>query len=356
MPMSALLAKPNFTNDESAMLAHLVSTIKVYLHAIEVLKLQLPKSSTMVEEATADLSRQFSLLAAGAAEQSQHMAKIVSLADSLQLGEDRISLTEFTQLFSDTLSNSIEKILYVSKRAVTMVYMLDEAIASLSSIEGFVKDIQTINKKTNLHSLNATIEAVRAGEAGKGFQVVAAEVKDVSEQVKNLAQNMRKQITTVSQSVTAGYEVLKDVATTDMSQNMVAQEKLGLLLDSMVKQNTEFAHILSGSAEATNRISSTISSMVMNMQFQDRSAQFIQNSVNLLTHMEHTVRQILQECEPLLSKEASREDAALADEVAAQFRLSEFAQIFRNSIAGLPADTPLPALNAAVETNDIELF
>jgi methyl-accepting chemotaxis protein len=224
-----------------------------------------------------------------------------------------------------------------------MVYMLDEAIGSLASIEGFLKDIQKINKQTSLLAINATIESVRAGEAGRGFQVVASEVKGVSEQVQQLAENMRQQIGTVSRSVSAGYEVLKEVASTDMTRNMVAQEKLSLLMQSMIKQNGEFSRILCESASATDAIAITISGMVMNMQFQDRSAQVVQNSVDLLGHMEHSVKRIIAACEPLMDAKDCEPDMTLADDVAAQFRLSEFVQAFRNSLAGLPLDTPPPA-------------
>lgn len=335
---------------EGALLAQWASQMKVYMHALEVLQRQLPKASGMVEDATKDLAVQFSKLAAGASEQSQQMSQIVKMVDSLELGDERISLQEFTELFSHTLGNSIDKILYVSKRAIAMVYMLDEAMGSLKSIEGFLKDIQSINKKTNLLALNATIEAVRAGEAGKGFAVVAEEVKGVSTHVKELADNMSRQIANVSKSVNAGYEVLKEVAVTDMSENMMAQDKLGLLLKSLLRQNQQFSKIIAGSAQATEAISSTISGMTMNMQFQDRNSQFVQNSTNLLAHLANHIRVLLKQSDGLLG--AGGPDDALIAEVAKQFRLSEFAQMFRNSVEG----KPLEAATNAADDDNIELF
>jgi methyl-accepting chemotaxis protein len=61
-------------------------------------------------------------------------------------------------------------------------------------IGSFVEVISGIAAQTNLLALNATIEAARAGEAGKGFAVVATEVKELSSQTTDSAEDIRKKI------------------------------------------------------------------------------------------------------------------------------------------------------------------
>ncbi|NBO17627.1 MAG: hypothetical protein EBV03_00070 [Proteobacteria bacterium] len=344
--------------DASSALAAWVSAMRVYVHGIRVLKRQLPTAATLVETSARELSEQFRLLASGASEQSEHMKKILDLSGTLELGDQRISLQEFTQLFSNTLGDSIEKILFVSKRAITMVYMLDKAMKELATIQGFITDIQSINKKANLFALNANIEGVRAGEQGRSFRVVAAEVKEVSTYVRTLASNMRAAIMEVSQGVEAGFGVLKDVATTDMSQNLMAQEKLGILLKSLMVQNEEFTRVVAEGARATELISHTVSGMVMNMQFQDRNSQYMDNSVRLLDMMEQSILRLIDASSPFLPAELPPPDEALAELIAKEFRLSEFTQIFRNSLAGKPLDADLQAAEekAGTGNDDIELF
>jgi len=343
-----------------AMLNDWIQTTETYLHAIKVLKHQLPKTARLVEDSTKQLSDRFLNLAASAKYQSDQMAQIIDLAKSLQLGNERISLDEFTQLFSNTLNGSIEKILFVTKRAITMVYMLDEALKSLSSIETFIADIHKINKQANLLALNATIESVRAGEAGRGFAVVADEVKQVSQQINVISSQMQERISSVTKSVKDGYDVLKDLASSDMNDTLLAKDRLDQLLGSLITQNSNFSEVVHASAQATEEISKNISSMVVGMQFQDRTTQHIDNSVMLLNHLEKSIRHLINKSSHKKEHSTlSLQGNALTTAIAEQFKLSEFSQMFLNSIEGKPLENINPngaARSKTSSSDDVELF
>ncbi len=57
-----------------------------------------------------------------------------------------------------------------------------------------VEQIRQITWKTKLLALNAAIEAARAGEVGAGFSVVAGEVKAVSANIDELAEQLQAQV------------------------------------------------------------------------------------------------------------------------------------------------------------------
>ncbi len=253
---------------------------------VQLLLEQLPKVASLVECNALDLSERFRDLAQGAANQSKTVQHIVDMASALEVNGEMVPLKEFTTLFSNTLSDSVTKILFVSKMAMSMVYSLDRAIGSLRDIEDFVTDIQRINKQANLLALNANIEAKHAGESGQGFAVVAREMKAISKLISNLAVSMRQKISSVASSVHEAHTHLHDVATTDMSGNIMAKEKLDQLMESLIQQNQRFTEVLQQSASASQELSHTISRMVMNMQFQDRTTQSIQNMVSALAFLQ----------------------------------------------------------------------
>ena len=67
-----------------------------------------------------------------------------------------------------------------------------------SSIGNIIATIDEIARRTNLLSLNASIEAARAGAAGKGFSVVAEEIRMLAEQSAVSAGEIGNIITTVT--------------------------------------------------------------------------------------------------------------------------------------------------------------
>jgi hypothetical protein len=61
----------------------------------------------------------------------------------------------------------------------------EDATIKVESTAGILDTVKQISKRTNLIGLNASIEAARVGEYGKGFNVVANEVRNLSQMTNN---------------------------------------------------------------------------------------------------------------------------------------------------------------------------
>jgi len=90
--------------------------------------------------------------------------------------------------------------------------LIAQLSAATSEIVGIVDTISTVARQTNLLALNATIEAARAGAAGKGFAVVAGEVKALSVETGNAADDIRLRIARLRDTATASTAAVTEIA------------------------------------------------------------------------------------------------------------------------------------------------
>ncbi|WP_168122885.1 methyl-accepting chemotaxis protein [Paenibacillus sp. HB172176] len=194
------------------------------------------------------------------------------------------------------------------------VQELSGSIAKLNEqsqlIGEIVDTIKGISSQTNLLSLNAAIEAARAGEHGQGFAVVAGEVRKLSEQtsesaeqVAELIHEIRTQIAATSESMQKGQqEVLGSVQSMDETG-----QAFGRILDSakaivrQVEETSAAAEQMSASSEEiaasihemeqiTLQTAGTAQSVAGSAEQQSAAMKEIANSASSLNQMSEEMR------------------------------------------------------------------
>ena len=141
-------------------------------------------------------------------------------ATSTELGRNTEGIVETSRLSIELASKgneAVEKSLTSMEDIQTTNQGTSEKFSSLvnkvESIAKVLESITSIADKTNLLSVNASIESVKAGEYGKGFGVVASEIRRLADQTVGASQEISAIISDIQKAA---------------NEAMMSMEKLGV--------------------------------------------------------------------------------------------------------------------------------
>ena len=335
--------------------------------AMETLCGEIQVVSDLVETSVGEISTRFQNLAANSRAQSERVALLTGGAAAIEFDGKKMTLSEVFRQIDSHLHDVTERIDLTSKHSTAMVNRLDDVVGDVDGVVEMIAEIEAINKKTNLLSMNAKIEAARAGEAGKGFAVVSDEVKALSQSVNELAENMRARISAVSEGLAAGREQFREIADVDRSENSQMKDRITGLMQSIEAQNEKFEAALEASDALSKDVSRDIATVITSLQFQDRTAQRLQSIVDVLALFSTAVQKLRSEsgADGACPVEAVALDPSWYEEIIDQLTLGEMRKRFLSSMIrqekpedpdAAPDGTDEAAVAHSQASNDIELF
>lgn len=278
--------------EQAALLQHWMSLASMQQRVIESLVSEIAGTSAFVETEAEALSGRFQRLAFSAEQQTARVESLTTLAKGIEVEGEQVPIERIAGLLEGTLSDVVAKILMLSKDSMAMVYALDGLSKNVVQVDKCMVQLNRINKTTNMLALNARIEAERAGTAGMAFRVVAGEVQELSKATESLSREMQAEIRTVTTGITEGQATLQRVATIDMSENIMAKDRLEVLMSALINRSDNLSSIVADAVREAAQISADVDGMVTGIQFQDRTRQRLEHVVDTLQVLGQALEEI----------------------------------------------------------------
>ena len=111
------------------------------------------------------------------------------------------NIIEVSQNVTNDMNDSITAVNQSSKRIEVINNRVQNFKGKIGKIEEIVDLVKKVANQSNLLALNASIEAARAGEAGKGFAVVADQVRLLSSNTAESAEDIVKYVTELKENI-----------------------------------------------------------------------------------------------------------------------------------------------------------
>ena len=198
-----------------AMTESLASAVEQNSTAIE----QMARSVQSVAASGRSISDAAANAATSATELDRSIQSVVALARQSDEVTRRVSRD--AEDGGATIQRSIQGIGRLRESMVQSSAVMREMGKRANEIGSIVDTINLIAERTNLLSLNASIEAARAGDAGRGFAVVA-------EEIRNLADRSAKATADIGAIIKALQDVAQDAVAASAEGMRVADESNAL--------------------------------------------------------------------------------------------------------------------------------
>lgn len=284
-PIDNLESENLSKNPNSAEGAHAIT-----MGLLSYVAYSMPEIARYVEDSAGNIVEEFRNMAVAASTQAENIESVMELTKFVRVQDENIQFERCIDILYQPLSDALNNILGVSKLAMQMVLAVSKAADNIKRVEKFISEIQDITKQTNMLAMNTQIEAARAGEAGKSFQFIAGEVKNLSQDIKNLSEAMQKDISEVSEAVRESSKVVDNLANYNMVGSLDAKDRIDAVVEAIRAQNSQYSALLENAAKMNRDNAANMNRMVMNIQFQDRTNQIIGDWVyilgNVKSHLE----------------------------------------------------------------------
>ncbi|WP_164545720.1 methyl-accepting chemotaxis protein [Paenibacillus albus] len=168
-------------------------------------------------------------------ENEEMIGMVAIISSAVQMYSLRDASTKLIELLSG-MSETTNQISLGSNEITQRLHEVSESTQvvknDIQQIQETLLFVEEVASQSNLLGLNAAIEAARAGEHGRGFNIVATEIRKMSDKSKEAAQTSKDQLELILKAYQGLDDALQQIAA------ITAQHSAGL-----EDLNSTFAHI-----------------------------------------------------------------------------------------------------------------
>lgn len=218
-------------------------------------------------------------LAEGATDQATSVEEMLATMSTLSYGIQS-TVSSVDEAYQQAVK-CVEDVELSCTEMRNMVVSMDRISATSKRIEDIISQIENIASKTNLLSLNASIEAARAGYEGRGFAVVADQIRNLADQSAKSAIDTRALVENTLYEIEEGsklanktakildgvVEAVQKIAETSqmLSRDSLEQTEVMEQADADINRISNVVQNNSAAAEESSATSQELSEQAMNM-------------------------------------------------------------------------------------------
>ena len=162
---------------------------------------------------------------------SQHLeSSIENISDAMgDIRTNTHKILSVSQNITTDMNDSIKAVNKSSEKINTINQNVQDFKGKINKIEEIVDIVQNVASQSNLLALNASIEAARAGEAGKGFSVVAEQVRILSSNTSQSAEDIVKYVAELRESIDSLASAMDETTLTLGEGNKKVEQSLAAI-------------------------------------------------------------------------------------------------------------------------------
>lgn len=269
------------------------------------------RGKTLISDAVVKLEESFNSLNTQTKAQQQVVASLIEeVSDERGRGAQtgRASVREIADSMSSILEAFIDMLSQVSVQSSGVIAKMEAMTGVVNQTFSLLSNVEMITKQTNLLSLNAFIEAARSGEAGRGFQVVATEMRNLSQSSAKLNEQIRIQVEESKKIVHEARDVVHQMATRDVDSLAEAKDSSDVMFAKLAVMNEHISKNLGEVSIITKGIDRSVGMAVQSLQFEDIVGQLLSAAERELNDQENALMEVRDQLSAFTSAAQSGSD------------------------------------------------